>query len=73
MTVFNAGDGQSGVSAYELRLSASAAGTLARKILPPVIAEMTWWKESTWTANHEKLRLVIAEINGLAAGQGRVA
>lgn len=78
MTVFNAQDGQSAVSSYDLRISCGAAALVARKILPPVIAdivvaEMTWWKESTWTANHERLRLVIAEIQILAELQERAA
>lgn len=78
MTVFGTNPGQSGSSAYELRIQAGATAVLARKVLPPVIvdivvAEMTWWKESTWTANHERLKLVIAEIQALAAVQGKAA
>lgn len=63
-------------TAYELRIAAGKAANLARKVLPPVLGEivyreMEWMKDSTWAANHDRLKLAIAEVNALA--EGRVA
>ncbi len=71
MTIFGA---ETKPSTYELRIAASSAANLARKILPPVLAdivaaEIGWMKDSTWVANHDRLKTVIAEVNALAEGR----
>lgn len=75
MTIYGA---ESVSAAYELRVAAGKAANLARKVLPPVIGEivfreMEWMKDSTWAANHDRLKLAIAEVNALAEARERAA
>lgn len=58
-------------AAYELHLAAGAAACTARKLLPPLIAEIVaaeigWLKDSNWRASQDRLRLVVAEVEALA-------